>query len=228
MEMHIQIKLQGEGFPSSEEALLRDAMEESLGGQTDMTIIDIGSGLGVIDIVLEVNNTESATKAIQQLLKKHQIEQATTVNIQKPKKAQRQVKAGDVFCVPLSEDTVAVGIVLHVSKVFKNAIMVGFYDQLFKSVEDVHVAALSSDFIDTPNYTGKLLITEGRWQVVTNSPELLARAKIPELVVVNTVYYKDRIVQQLSSLEESRRYPTLTGQGGIFVENKLRKHFESR
>jgi len=143
------------------------------------------------------------------------------------KKKGTKVKPGDIVGIPLEEKRVAVGMVLHVSTLFKNAIMIGFYNQLFESMEDIDIEALGGEFIETPNYTGKQLITSGRWEVVGNNPKLLAEAAIPQLRVVNTLHYKDQVIRQLSP-DEFKEYVEFRGQGGIFVENKLRKHFAGK
>lgn len=138
-----------------------------------------------------------------------------------------RVKPGDLIAIPLEENMVAVGIILHVSKRFKDAIMVGYYDQLFNSVEDISAEKITQPFVDTPNYTGRKLVTKGPWQLVGHSEKLLAEAEIPELAVVHHIYYKDEIVKHYPAQEAEavRKYPVLEGQGGKFVENKLRKHF---
>jgi hypothetical protein len=102
--------------------------------------------------------------------------------------------------------------------------MIGFYDQVFRSLEDVNLDVVGGESIDIPNYTGVQLVTSGRWKIIGNSPELLAAASIPELRVVGSLYYKDTYIRQLS-YEELTRYPQYRGQGGLFIENWLREHF---
>lgn len=142
-------------------------------------------------------------------------------------KKRSEVKPGDIVGVPLGERMVAVGIALHVSTRVENGMMIGFYDQLFESMEDIDIKALGGEFIETPNYTGVQLITSGQWKVVANSPELLAAASIPKLRVVYTLYYKDEVVRRLSP-DELKEYVELVGQGGGFMEDKLRRHFAGK
>jgi len=134
------------------------------------------------------------------------------------------VKDGDIVGVPLSEGMVAVGIVLHLSVRVKNGMLIGFYNHLFDSIEDIDVELLEGEFIETPNYTGKQLVTSRRWKVVGNNPELLAEANIPELRAVYTLYHKDEAVRKLSP-DELKDYTELRVEGGAFIEDKLRKHF---
>lgn len=225
-EILIQIKAEGDEFPSPDELQRRDDLEDALMKQSGMQVVDVGSGLGVMEIVVEAQDGEKAARTIQRLLKEHQLEQITEVSIKYPKKTKIKVRAGDLFCVIPDEGLAVVGIVLHVSKLIKNGILVGFYDQCFESVEDIDIEALRGEFITTPNYTGKQLIAEGRWRIVGHSPALLASARIPELRIVNTVYFKDEVVRQLTSARKFSKYTELSGQGGIFVENILREHFQ--
>jgi hypothetical protein len=133
------------------------------------------------------------------------------------------VEPGDIVGVPLRDGLVAVGIVLHVSTIFRNAIMIGFYGQSFKSMQSIDIASLGGRFIETPNYTSKQLITNGPWQVVANSPHLLEEAEIPELRAAYTLHYKDEMIRQLSP-DELGEYTELAGQGRLSVENMLLKH----
>lgn len=137
------------------------------------------------------------------------------------------VEPGDIVAVPLGDKMVAAGIVLHISTVFRGSMMIGFYNKLFTSVEEIDVKTIGGNFIETPNYTGKQLITKGRWKVIGNSQELLEAASIPQLRVVNTLYYKDEIVKQIR-ISEFKKYVQVAGQGGFFIEDKLRKYFEQQ
>lgn len=139
-----------------------------------------------------------------------------------------RVKPGDIIAVPLEPELIAVGIILHISKVFNNGIMVGFYDCSLNSLEDIKLEELGGKFIFPPNYTTKQLVTLGPWKWIGHSEELLNSAEIPELIAGYTVYYKDEIVRDMVPREEIKRYASLTGEGGGFVENKLRKYFQQK
>ncbi len=135
-----------------------------------------------------------------------------------------RVKPGDLIGIPLAEDQVAVGLVLHISKVFTGSMLVGYYKQTFPSLEAVRPAVLGGEFIGTPNYTGTEVVRSGDWRVIGHNAELLAAAIIPELRVVGDLYYKDEITRRIPG-EEWQQYTELIGQGGGFVESKLRRHF---
>jgi len=135
-----------------------------------------------------------------------------------------RVKLGDVVAIPLEESMVAVGIVLHISTVFRGSIMIGFYNESFASIDEIDIGAVGGDFIETPNYTGKQVITSGRWKVVGNNQALLSAANIPQLRVANTLYFKNEIIRQLHT-SEFQEYVEVAGQGAFFIEDKLLKHF---
>ena len=138
--------------------------------------------------------------------------------------SKQRLSPGDIVCVPIADDKVVVGIVLHISQLFRNAVMIGFYKPLFNSIDAVNIDMLDGDFIWTPNYTGKREITDGNWRVIGNSLKLLGMADIPRLVVVNDLYFKDELVQHLHP-EEVSKYPILLVAGGGAIEVRLRRHF---
>lgn len=139
-----------------------------------------------------------------------------------------KITPGDIIAVQLEPELFSVGLILHISKAFKNGIMVGFYDCSFNSLANIRTEELGGEFIFTPNYTSKKLVILGPWKLIGHSGKLLADAKIPELLAGNSVYHKDNIVKDMVPPDEQKRYPSLTGQGGIFVENKLRKYFQQK
>jgi Immunity protein 26 len=136
-------------------------------------------------------------------------------------------KEGDIICVPLREGLVVAGIVLNVSKRFRDAVMIGFYDRAFSSRESIELRDLGEHFIDTPNYTWKEDVLSGQWQIVGNSTELLSRAAIPHLAVSYSLYFKDEFVRLLTP-DELKDYPAWRGQGRQSVECKLLSHLERK
>jgi hypothetical protein len=102
--------------------------------------------------------------------------------------------------------------------------MVGFYKQIFESIDQVDIERISGDFIWAPNYVGKRQITDDDWKVIGNSSKLFNAANIPHLVVVNDLYFKDEIVQRLSR-NEIDKYPVLSVAGGGAIESRLRRYF---
>jgi hypothetical protein len=136
-----------------------------------------------------------------------------------------KVKVGDIFAVPLEEELIAAGIVLHISKYWRGGILVGFFNRRFRAVDQVAVSDLAVEFAFTPNYTGKKILTAGDWPIVGSRPDLVEPNVIPKLVSVTHVFYKDEVIEHLASLEEARQYEVLSGWGKGFCENKLRRYF---
>jgi hypothetical protein len=137
----------------------------------------------------------------------------------------KSVKPGVLFAIPLADDAIAVGIVLHVSKTFKNGMIVGVYDRLFDTFDAINLDRLPEQFIMTPNYTSIEMIKKEHWPLIAYCPERLENVVIPRLRSVGSVYYKDEIVERLTSVEDFSRYPTLIGQGKVALEERVRKHF---
>ena len=59
MEIHIQIKIQGDGFPSPEELDLRHELEDWIEDNGVGVVVDAGAGGGVMDIFIEPSDMES-------------------------------------------------------------------------------------------------------------------------------------------------------------------------
>lgn len=142
----------------------------------------------------------------------------------KPAASRRvRVREGDLVWVPVVEGQFAVGIVLHVSRYFRQSMLVGFFPALFARPEEVDVGALAEPFVETPNYVSTLAVRDGGWSVIGHSQELLARSTVPVLRVVATLYYKDDVVGQVAPAEYPN-HPMVLGQGDKAVEGKLRDH----
>jgi hypothetical protein len=145
----------------------------------------------------------------------------------KPESAKgSKTKPGDIIAIVLRSDMIAVGIVLHISKRYRHGILVGYFDRCFSSMEEIDVNTLIPQFAFTPNYTSKRIVELGEWPIIGHSDVLLSKSSVPILVSVTTLFLKDEIVGQLSSVEETKAYEVLAGQGKEFVENRLRSHFE--
>lgn len=138
-----------------------------------------------------------------------------------------KVKPGDIIAIALRSDMIAIGIVMHISKRYRNGMLVGYFDRCFSSLEEIDIDALNPHFVFTPNYTSKRIVELGEWPIIGHSDVLLSKSPLPTLVSVTTLFLKDEIIGQLSSIEEAKAYEVLAGQGKVFVENRLRKHFEA-
>ncbi len=224
MDIHIQIKIDSETFPDQDELDVREYIEDALNSRADMTVVDVGSGLGVMDIVVDAKRTKPALKIIDQLIQELQIENVTTVTPLKPEQLPFRVKAGDIFCVPITDQHYVPGVVLHVSRYFKGCMLAAYFNKILPSSKDVDLQSMPGEVIGTPNYTHVYPVAKGSWITVGNNRGFLAAIPIPELVVVYDVFYKDRYVRKLS-LAEISKYPVLTVAGQGAVERDLRRYF---
>ncbi len=146
----------------------------------------------------------------------------------KPAASRRvRVREGDLVWVPVVEGQFAVGIVLHVSRYFRQSMLVGFFPVLFARPEEVEVGTLVEPFVETPNYVSTRAVRDGGWSVIGHSQELLARSTVPVLRVVATLYYKDEVVGQVAPAEYPN-HPVALGQGDKSVEGVLRAHLAPR
>jgi hypothetical protein len=139
----------------------------------------------------------------------------------------RRIKPGDVIGVSLGKERIIIGLVLHVSTRFRGCMMVGFYDQIFNSIEAVDIRSLKGSFIDTPNYTHTYPVKKGPWIWIGHNPELLISVQVPELIVGYNLYYKDECVRKLEE-SDFKKYSVLSAAGQQYVENMLQKHFAGR
>ncbi len=224
MDIHIQIKTDSETFPDQDELDVRNYLEDALDAQADMTVVDVASGLGVMDLVVDAKRTKPALKLIHQLIQELQIEDFTTVTPLKPERLPFRVKAGDLLCVPITDQHYVPGLVLHVSHYFKGCMLVAYFNKTLSSPHDVELQNMPGEVIGTPNYTHVYPVAKGLWITVGNNRTFLTAIPIPELVVVADVFYKDRYIRKLSPSEISN-YPVLTVAGQGAVERNLRRYF---
>ena len=215
-------------WPNEEMLEKRDQLEDQLLAYEHLSIIEVGAGLGNLEIVIETNHQRKSKNLVLSELQKLQLENLAVIEIVKNQTSRTKVVPGDLFAIPLPNNLYAVGIVLHVSKVFKDGIMVGLYNQSFRSTVDFNPKDINSEFIEVPNYTSKKLIHNDIWPKVGHDQQLLSKAETPLLAASFSLYLKDEIVQQLTSIDEYRKYTTLLGQGRYSIENKLTDHFKAQ
>ncbi len=227
MEIFIQIQLDSPHFPNEADLSIRDELEEALDSYRGIVVTGIGSGGGVMDIVVAVKRRQPALRLIQQLIDHHQLTTITTITVEERTKAAVRVRAGDLFYATIAPHAYCAGLVLHKSTYFRKCIMVGFFDLLASSPEHISIKTLPASFIAPPNYTALEAISSGLWPRVGHSERLLKAIIIPELLVVSTLYYKDIPVRQVSD-EESKHYPVLSVAGVGAVVKQLQHYFADR
>ena len=134
-----------------------------------------------------------------------------------------RVNEGMIFCIPLVESKYAIGIVLHVSKLFKRSIIVGFFERIIDELEDAKLLSVDSAFITTPNYTGQQMLRDGDWPIVDMRPDIAVKATIPHLRAGRNIFFKDERVEEDS--KDWKLYEPIVSSGMYAVERKLRRHF---
>lgn len=79
MEIHIQMRLRGQGFPSPDELQLRYELEDALEDQGVGEVVEAGAGGGVMDIFLEVEDSNLAMLAARRMVEAQGLKEITTL-----------------------------------------------------------------------------------------------------------------------------------------------------
>jgi hypothetical protein len=169
MEIHIQIKLKGDGFPSKEELQIRNQLENLIEENRVGEIIDIGAGTGVMDIFIEVDNLRYSMGKIKSLVHELNIEEITDVKkLKKEKKKKPNYEVGDIIRLPVSN----IGHFGYGHILIKNSpeIFVEFFKIVTKEVAPPIDAFRNMDWI-LKIYCGDIGITRFKtWKVIGNLP----------------------------------------------------------
>ena len=78
-EIHIQIDCDGEGFPAAHELAIRRELRDALETAEVGEVVDIGGGMGVMDIYLEVDDVDTAISLSTAIVKQMGLADRTTV-----------------------------------------------------------------------------------------------------------------------------------------------------
>jgi hypothetical protein len=78
-EIHIEIKCDGDGFPSSAELAKRHAVEDALAEADVGEVVDAGGGMGVMDIYIDVKDVAAAMAKTQEIVKRLGLEGRTRI-----------------------------------------------------------------------------------------------------------------------------------------------------
>ena len=78
-EVHLQIKLSGEGFPTPRELQTRYELEDFVQARGLGRIVDAGSGMGVMDVVIATSDPERTEKELKELVSRLGIVEGATV-----------------------------------------------------------------------------------------------------------------------------------------------------
>lgn len=78
-EIHIEIKCDGDGFPSSAELAKRNALEDALAEADVGEVVDAGGGMGVMDIYIDVKDVSVAMAKTKEIVVRLGLESRTTI-----------------------------------------------------------------------------------------------------------------------------------------------------
>lgn len=78
-EIHIEIKCDGDGFPSSAELAKRHAVEDALAEAEVGEVVDAGGGRGVMDIYVDVKDVAVAMAKTKAIVKRLGLESRTRI-----------------------------------------------------------------------------------------------------------------------------------------------------
>jgi hypothetical protein len=81
MEIHIKFKLRGDGFAEPDELELRNEIEELIEARGIGEFRDAGSGMGVMDLYIEVEDAEAALPKLRVLLREQGAEGMATLRV---------------------------------------------------------------------------------------------------------------------------------------------------
>ena len=139
--------------------------------------------------------------------------------------SKKRIVPGVVISIPI-DDKFVIGLVLHKSRLFKNGMIVGFFDLLFTvrhpSCDDLNsLSIIESE--NLPNYCSTVAVSSGQWSYVGKCEQLLQRHPMPILRQGGFLYKGDEVIGRTEL--ENKSYRSLIGWGNKAVENELRQHF---
>lgn len=114
-EVHVQIRLPSEGFPSQEQMDLRDRVEEFIEGKALGEVVGAGSGLGTMDLQIEAPSPANAVKAIRLYLVELGVADHASCEVVRPQRRPAQdmpLQSGDALAVLLPNGEYGAALVL--------------------------------------------------------------------------------------------------------------------
>jgi hypothetical protein len=114
-EVHVQIRLPSEGFPSQEQMDVRDQVEEFIEAKALGEVVDAGSGLGTMDLRIEAPAPKKAVAAIRAyLIQLGVADHATCEMVPTPRSRPPLIpyEPGDALAVGLPDGDYAAALVL--------------------------------------------------------------------------------------------------------------------
>ncbi len=80
-EIHIEIRCEGDGFPTPQELAKRHELEEALEAAEIGDVVDAGGGEGVMDVFVEVDDANAAVAMARSIVKKLGLADRATVQV---------------------------------------------------------------------------------------------------------------------------------------------------
>jgi hypothetical protein len=114
-EVHVQIRLPSEGFPSQEQMDVRDQVEEFIEAKALGEVVDAGSGLGTMDLRIEAPAPKKAVAAIRAYLIELGVADHATCEMVPPPLSRPPLipyQPGDALAVRLPDGEYAAALVL--------------------------------------------------------------------------------------------------------------------
>jgi hypothetical protein len=135
-----------------------------------------------------------------------------------------QPRPGDVLKLELSPGTFVLLVVLHVSRVWRRAMLVAVPDRLYREGEPFSGSDVPTSTALPVNYVSTTLVADGVCTLLGNHPELLPIFPIPYLQAGGAIYHGDDNLGEIGA-SAVRPSHNLSGYGDGFIVNRLRRHF---
>ena len=78
MEIHVELRIGGDGFPAAEQLRIRHELEDCIHDNGIGQVVDAGAGRGVMDIFVEASS-DRALDAIERLIAERGLSQVASV-----------------------------------------------------------------------------------------------------------------------------------------------------
>ena len=114
-EVHVQIRLPSEGFPSQEQMDLRDRVEAFIEARALGEVVDAGSGLGTMDLRIEAPSPAKAVKAMRLYLAELGVADHASCEVVRPQRRPAQqmpFQPGDALAILLPNGEYGAALVL--------------------------------------------------------------------------------------------------------------------
>jgi Protein of unknown function (DUF4240)/Immunity protein 26 len=133
-------------------------------------------------------------------------------------------KPGDVFAIPLEDNCFSAGVILHVSKRWKNTVLCGFLNVAPVSNLKLDAIPDSLEFVEKPFYVYISPLTSGEWPIIGSIDSQIVDQLIPRMIVGWSIFLKDEYLGNVptEAISDYPRITTITDSGARYL---LRNHF---